>query len=207
MPVIAPPLPYVMQQDTSIRAALLDRLSLLLAGGAGELTPARAAALDRLINDLTAARAALLPNLDATVSSRMTSAQQNISAVQGANLDAAVSTRMTPAQQNISAGQAANLDAAVSSRLTTAIRSTQQGSIDVATTVGMTETTNTAAITSVNTAKAYVVLLGVYGPGPTNPIVFGGGCQLTNATTVTAFVSVQTSGAIIRVRFVVVEFN
>lgn len=47
------------------RATLLDRLALLAAGGAGELTPARAAALDRLIVDLTAGRSALLDQLAA----------------------------------------------------------------------------------------------------------------------------------------------
>lgn len=43
---------------TQSRADLLDRLAIILAGGAGELTPARAALL------------ANLPNLDAAVSSR-----------------------------------------------------------------------------------------------------------------------------------------
>ena len=56
MPVVSPPLPYTIAGDPSTRAALIDRLSILLAGGAGELTPARAT---------------LLPNLDALVSSRL----------------------------------------------------------------------------------------------------------------------------------------
>ncbi|MBW2561368.1 MAG: hypothetical protein JRE40_11005, partial [Deltaproteobacteria bacterium] len=49
---------------TAARALLLDRLALLAAGGAGELTAARAAALQRLIDDLTAARAGYLDNIN-----------------------------------------------------------------------------------------------------------------------------------------------
>jgi len=49
---------------TATRALLLDRIALLAAGGAGELTPARAAALQRLIDDLTAVRAGYLDNIN-----------------------------------------------------------------------------------------------------------------------------------------------
>jgi len=49
---------------TAARALLLDRLALLAAGGAGELTATRAAALQRLIDDLTAVRASYLDNIN-----------------------------------------------------------------------------------------------------------------------------------------------
>jgi len=62
---------------TAARAALLDRLALFGAGGAGELSLANAALLARLAllaaggaGELTAARAALLSNADALVSGR-----------------------------------------------------------------------------------------------------------------------------------------
>jgi hypothetical protein len=63
---------------TAARAALLDRLALLEAGGAGELTIAGAALIPRLAllaaggaGELTAARAANLSNLDALISNRL----------------------------------------------------------------------------------------------------------------------------------------
>lgn len=86
MPVLGPPLPYTIKGDTSNRASSIDdidiravpagaaalsigdRIKLLATGGAGDLTPARSQALDRLINDLTALRAGRLDNLDRAVS-------------------------------------------------------------------------------------------------------------------------------------------
>lgn len=63
---------------TAARAALIDRLALLAAGGAGELTAAGAALIPRLAllaaggaGELTAARATLISNLDALISSRL----------------------------------------------------------------------------------------------------------------------------------------
>jgi hypothetical protein len=51
---------------TAARATFLDRLAIIAAGGAGELTAARAAALQRLIDDLTATRAGYLDNINNT---------------------------------------------------------------------------------------------------------------------------------------------
>lgn len=71
MPFSIPPVNAPLAADyTAARAALLDRLALLLAGGAGELTPARAA---------------LLANLDAAVSSRPAAA--DYTAARAAALD------------------------------------------------------------------------------------------------------------------------
>jgi len=54
----------LLDEITVARGLLLDRLSIITAGGAGELTAARAAALQRLIDDLTAARCGYLNNIN-----------------------------------------------------------------------------------------------------------------------------------------------
>ncbi len=78
---------------TAARGLLIDRLSLIAAGGAGELT---------------AARAALLSNLDAAISSRAPSA----TALSTADWPAALATALSA----YTAAKAAFLDVAISSR-------------------------------------------------------------------------------------------
>lgn len=112
---------YSLATDPSSRAALLDRLDAVAVGIAdGSISDVRIAALDRLINDLTAARAA---NLDATVSSRAAAADYSagraalldrLDAIDPAAADGALSAaRMAALDRlinDLTAARAANLD-------------------------------------------------------------------------------------------------
>lgn len=131
-------------------------------------------------------------------------------------VDVAVSTRATPADLNTEIGDGIDVatadgvagtvhsklrrvDVAVSSRLAS-IKSLQKGTIAL----NNPATAATATITSVDTAKAFVM----YEGASSNQA--GGGndayLDLTNATTVTAYLAVASTGNII-VGFTVVEFN
>lgn len=90
--------------------------------------------------------------------------------------------------------------------VTMAVKSIQQGTIAMS-----TETSKTATITSVNTAKAFVLYLGgigaftiVAGSGGIDPAPY---LQLTNATTVTAARPSATQTQAVTVGFMVVEFT
>lgn len=159
------------------RAGLLDRLGIIAAGGAGELTPAGAA---------------LLPRLDAIAAGL---ADGVISQLILDRIDAAISSRTT--------GSLANLDAAVSSRAPaneSPIQSVQYGTMTIAANVA----SGTATITSVNTAKAVVIYLGLRTSATSDNT--WAKITLTNATTVTADRQGSPANDEV-VGFVVVEFK
>lgn len=82
------------------------------------------------------------------------------------------------------------------------IKSIQRGTISVTATPGYTGS-NTATITSVDTAKATIEYLGA--SGNDNNGVFGR-CVLTNSTTVTGYISAATVGVIATVGYQVTEY-
>ncbi len=98
-------------------------------------------------------------------------------------------------------------------------KSIQQGSITVSivkpSSSGDFSNSNTAAITSVDTSKAYVIFLGFTTTGPQSLIAgydMKGRIDLTNGTTVTARMALSTNDANARTivgtfNFVVVEWN
>lgn len=148
---------------TDARASLVDRLALLQAGGAGELTIAGAALIPRLAmlaaggaGELTTAGAALLPRL--------------------ALLAAGGAGELTAAR----AALLSNLDAAVSGRLG-AINSIQTGAIGIT----ATNTTQTATVTAVNTSRYLLLNLGA-STGSSVEVNTYARIALTNSTTITA---------------------
>lgn len=84
------------------------------------------------------------------------------------------------------------------------IRSVQKGTI----TIANANTSNTATISSVNTAKAFVLFGGHTGTDATYSLSQGvPKLDLTNATTVTANRDAQAATQSLTVSYTVVEFN
>lgn len=122
-----------------------------------------------------------------------------------AKLDALADTRLTSAR----ATKLDSIDAAVSSRLGS-IKSVQRGTISVSMAAGgVVAATATATITSVNTARTSIQMLGlsldVGGVGA----VFGGRLALTSATTLTGYIwrYNNASNDTFSIGYQVIEYN
>lgn len=82
------------------------------------------------------------------------------------------------------------------------IKSVQRGTILIT-----GATSNTATITSVDTANAELVFLGCdYSNSSTNPAITMARVELTNATTVTAYVNTSPGAQEVRVSYEVIEY-
>lgn len=141
--------------------------------------------LKTLLDRLTATRAGYLDRIDATVSSR---------APASTALDSSVWTGT----------KAGYLDAAVTSRLGS-IKAIYKGTISV-TTSGSSPTAGggTATITAVVDAKTLIFNLGVNDGQNSTPWCR---VELTNTTTVTAYVKANSTAGTFTVGYMVVEFN
>lgn len=115
-------------------------------------------------------------------------------------------TTLTSRLTSTRAGYLDNLDAAVSTRLGS-IKSIQRDTIAVVLSGvgGHYSGSNTDAISSVNTAKSIVILLG-FTPGTDALSSYFARLELTNGTTVTATVA-GGSAVTVTVAYQVVEFN
>jgi len=139
--------------------------------------------LKTLTDRLTADRAANLDDLDTTVSSR-----------------AAASTALSSATwTNTKAGY---IDAAITGRLGS-IKAIYRGTIALA----AASASATATITTVDTAKSVIMLLGTNLGGAPDGGADIARIELTNSTTVTAYHRVGSPGTAITVGYQVIEFN
>jgi hypothetical protein len=145
-------------------------------------------AVNSLLSRLSEGRAAALDKLDANISTRApastavsTANATNSRLANLDNLDAAMTSRAaasdyTPAR----AAKLDQLDAAISSRMA-GIKGIQRGTV----TIASNQTSGTATITSVDTAKTELRHLGATGV-VTGESGFRNRIALTNATTITA---------------------